>query len=60
MASEFGMEVWVVEGLQIQSNQFTDFPLIYVIDFWLLQKHMRAIVPGIRLFLKIQQQIIIL
>lgn len=33
IASEFGMEVWVVEGVQIQSNQFTDFPLIYVIDF---------------------------
>lgn len=26
------MEVWVVEGPQIQNNEFVDSPLIYVID----------------------------
>jgi len=31
------MEVWVVEGPQIQNNQFVDSPLIYVIDLWLFQ-----------------------
>ena len=31
------IEVWVVEGPQIQNNQFVDPPLIYVIDFWLFQ-----------------------